>query len=69
MSGGFQLLKKKHYAPLQAYLRQNDLDLEEEDEEEEEEEEKFEVNKEEGRSSGSCYVELSLLNLKSKSSL
>ncbi|XP_019524477.1 PREDICTED: E1A-binding protein p400 isoform X3 [Hipposideros armiger] len=35
----FLAFKKKHYAPLQAYLRQNDLDLEEEDEEEEEEEE------------------------------
>uniref|UniRef100_A0A8D1F307 HSA domain-containing protein n=1 Tax=Sus scrofa TaxID=9823 RepID=A0A8D1F307_PIG len=32
----FLAFKKKHYAPLQAYLRQNDLDLEEEEEEEEE---------------------------------
>ncbi|XP_021113366.1 E1A-binding protein p400 isoform X4 [Heterocephalus glaber] len=39
----FLAFKKKHYAPLQAYLRQNDLDIEEEDEEEEEEEEKSEV--------------------------
>ncbi|VFV36447.1 Hypothetical predicted protein [Lynx pardinus] len=31
----FLAFKKKHYAPLQAYLRQNDLDLEEEEEEEE----------------------------------
>ncbi|XP_022453768.1 E1A-binding protein p400 isoform X5 [Delphinapterus leucas] len=33
----FLAFKKKHYAPLQAYLRQNDLDLEEEDEDEDEE--------------------------------
>ncbi|XP_053785012.1 E1A-binding protein p400 isoform X5 [Desmodus rotundus] len=39
----FLAFKKKHYAPLQAYLRQNDLDLEEEEEEEEDEEEKSEV--------------------------
>lgn len=62
----FLAFKKKHYAPLQAYLRQNDLDLEEEDEEEEEEEEKSEVINDEVRSSGSCYVELSLRNFKSK---
>lgn len=31
----FLAFKKKHYASLQAYLRQNDLDLEEEDEGEE----------------------------------
>ncbi|XP_063568435.1 putative EP400-like protein isoform X1 [Pongo abelii] len=29
----FLAFKKKHYAPLQAYLRQNDLDIEEEEEE------------------------------------
>nr|XP_021531105.1 E1A-binding protein p400 isoform X7 [Aotus nancymaae] len=39
----FLAFKKKHYAPLQAYLRQNDLDIEEEEEEEEEEKEKSEV--------------------------
>ncbi|XP_069922364.1 E1A-binding protein p400 isoform X16 [Oryctolagus cuniculus] len=39
----FLAFKKKHYAPLQAYLRQNDLDIEEEEEEDEEEEEKSEV--------------------------
>nr|BAC26781.1 unnamed protein product [Mus musculus] len=39
----FLAFKKKHYAPLQAYLRQNDLDIEEEEEEEEEEEGKSEV--------------------------
>ncbi|XP_040843097.1 E1A-binding protein p400 [Ochotona curzoniae] len=39
----FLAFKRKHYAPLQAYLRQNDLDLEEEEEEDEEEEEKSEV--------------------------
>ncbi|XP_045670643.1 E1A-binding protein p400 isoform X10 [Ursus americanus] len=38
----FLAFKKKHYAPLQAYLRQNDLDLEEEEDEEEEEEEEEE---------------------------
>uniref|UniRef100_A0A2K5R0T3 E1A-binding protein p400 N-terminal domain-containing protein n=1 Tax=Cebus imitator TaxID=2715852 RepID=A0A2K5R0T3_CEBIM len=32
----FSAFKKKHYAPLQAYLRQNDLDIEEEEEEEQE---------------------------------
>nr|XP_035114149.2 putative EP400-like protein [Callithrix jacchus] len=31
----FLAFKKKHYAPLQAYLRQNDLDIEEEEEEQE----------------------------------
>ncbi|KAM6156071.1 E1A-binding protein p400 [Rhynchocyon petersi] len=40
----FLAFRKKHYAPLQAYLRQNDLDVEEEEEDEEdEEEEKSEV--------------------------
>ncbi|XP_029777498.1 E1A-binding protein p400 [Suricata suricatta] len=43
----FLAFKKKHYAPLQAYLRQNDLDLEEEEEDEEEEEEEEEEEKSE----------------------
>ncbi|XP_022348101.1 E1A-binding protein p400 [Enhydra lutris kenyoni] len=43
----FLAFKKKHYAPLQAYLRQNDLDLEEEEEEDEEEEEEEEEEKSE----------------------
>ncbi|XP_058547524.1 E1A-binding protein p400 isoform X2 [Neofelis nebulosa] len=42
----FLAFKKKHYAPLQAYLRQNDLDLEEEEEEDEEEEEEEEEKSE-----------------------
>ncbi|XP_045881875.1 E1A-binding protein p400 isoform X7 [Meles meles] len=42
----FLAFKKKHYAPLQAYLRQNDLDLEEEEDEEEEEEEEEEEKSE-----------------------
>ncbi|XP_044099506.1 E1A-binding protein p400 isoform X5 [Neovison vison] len=42
----FLAFKKKHYAPLQAYLRQNDLDLEEEEEDEEEEEEEEEEKSE-----------------------
>lgn len=46
----FLAFKKKHYAPLQAYLRQNDLDIEEEEEEEEEEEGKSEVINDEGNS-------------------
>lgn len=33
----FLAFKKKHYAPLQAYLRQNDLDPEEEEEEQQSE--------------------------------
>lgn len=62
----FLAFKKKHYAPLQAYLGQNDLDLEEEDEEEgrRRKEEKSEgYQRSEVRSSGSCYVELSLPQL------
>ncbi|XP_064128074.1 E1A-binding protein p400 isoform X2 [Loxodonta africana] len=42
----FLAFKKKHYAPLQAYLRQNDLDIEEEEEEEEEEEKSEVINDE-----------------------
>lgn len=42
----FLAFKKKHYAPLQAYLRQNDLDLEEEDEDEDEEEKAEVINDE-----------------------
>ena len=49
----FLAFKKKHYAPLQAYLRQNDLDIEEEEEEEEEEEGKSEVINDEVRNSSS----------------
>uniref|UniRef100_A0A671FU45 HSA domain-containing protein n=1 Tax=Rhinolophus ferrumequinum TaxID=59479 RepID=A0A671FU45_RHIFE len=42
----FLAFKKKHYAPLQAYLRQNDLDLEEEDDEDEDEEKSEVINDE-----------------------
>nr|KAF6268769.1 E1A binding protein p400 [Pipistrellus kuhlii] len=42
----FLAFRKKHYAPLQAYLRQNDLDLEEEEEDEEEEEKSEVINDE-----------------------
>ncbi|XP_023576411.1 E1A-binding protein p400 isoform X3 [Octodon degus] len=52
----FLAFKKKHYAPLQAYLRQNDLDIEEEEEEEEDEEEKSEVINDEQALVGSLVV-------------
>ena len=53
----FLAFKKKHYAPLQAYLRQNDLDIEEEEEEEEEEEGESEVINDEHQSlTGSLVV-------------
>ncbi|XP_078193933.1 E1A-binding protein p400 isoform X41 [Callithrix jacchus] len=52
----FLAFKKKHYAPLQAYLRQNDLDIEEEEEEEEEEKEKSEVINDEQALAGSLVA-------------
>ncbi|XP_006874145.1 PREDICTED: E1A-binding protein p400-like [Chrysochloris asiatica] len=52
----FLAFKKKHYAPLQAYLRQNDLDLEEEEEEEEEEEKSEVINDEQQTLTGSLVA-------------
>ncbi|XP_006901062.1 PREDICTED: E1A-binding protein p400 [Elephantulus edwardii] len=52
----FLAFKKKHYAPLQAYLRQNDLDIEEEEEEEEEEEKSEVINDEQQALTGTLVA-------------